>query len=865
MQSNEIRSAFIDFFEKRGHQFIPSSPVVPIADKTLLFANAGMNQFKPIFLGDETPDHPRAVNTQKCIRVSGKHNDLDVVGMDGFHHTFFEMLGNWSFGDYYKPDAIAWAWELLTEVWGLDKDRLWATVYTDDDEAFKLWPDVTDISKDRVLKFGEKYNFWEMGETGPCGPCSEIHYYIGDDPKNQSAKGVNSSDDYWELWNLVFIQSNRNADGKLKDLSQKHVDTGAGLERIVSVMQNKSSNYETDLFSPIIQSIEKITGINAKDNPSPFHVISDHIRMLCFSIADGALPSNGGRGYVLRRLLRRASRFGRMLDQREPFMFELVDTVGQIMGDVFPEVVEKSAHIKKVVQAEESMFNDTLDRGLVHFDKSLDASSGKTIPGKDAFKLYDTYGFPLDLTMLMARERGYSVDEKGFETEMAAQKKRAKASGKFTADSGSLDWVNLSKGKDSKFLGYETMESESKVRRFASSKDSIHLVLDKTPFYAESGGQIGDKGTINGNGITLKVENTVKDGKSHIHICSGKWSESALKSVLSSSVDGPRRQNIRKNHTATHLLNSALKVVLGEHCQQAGSLVHPDYLRFDYTHFEKMTPDQIRNVETVINAEILKNTDCDISFKQYKDAKKDGAIAMFGEKYDDTVRVLTIGDFSMELCGGTHCDRTGDIGLFKITEETSLASGVRRIVALTGPGAVEWVQMQSQILTDLQAELNCSTDELPERIAHLKSQRKEFEKKLKQKKSNPDFDAAKLVVKGTEHNNVTIVVSDVDADGMNALKLSGDALLAALKSGVGVLGSSQGEKPGLVVVVTSDLIEKGMDASNLAKSIGSVMGGGGGGNARLATAGGKDKKLLEKALKESESIIKEALTSKDKK
>lgn len=818
MKSKQIRSSFIDFFEKKDHHFVRSSPVVPIQDKTLLFTNAGMNQFKPIFLGDESPEHPRAVNSQKCIRVSGKHNDLEVVGLDGFHHTFFEMLGNWSFGDYYKAEAIEWAWELLTNVWGLDKNRLWATVYNDDEESFNLWPDVTDISKDRVLKFGDKENYWEMGETGPCGPCSEIHYYVGDDLNNQSAKGVNRSDDYWELWNLVFIQSNRDVHGKLNDLAQIHIDTGAGLERIVSVIQGKTNNYETDLFSPIIQSIEKLTSLKSEDNPSPFHVISDHIRMLCFSIADGALPSNDGRGYVLRRILRRASRFGRMLDQREPFMFELVDSVGKIMGDIYPEVAEKSAHIKKVIQAEELMFNNTLDRGLVHFDKCLQATTGKTISGNDAFKLYDTYGFPLDLTVLMAREKGYSIDEKGFETEMGIQKKRAKSSGKFKADSSSLDWVDLSDGADSQFVGYETLEFDSKVRRFSEANQNLHLLLDKTPFYAESGGQIGDTGTINGEGISLIVEDTLKDGNSHIHVCSGKWNISALKSVLSCSVDKPRRQNIRKNHTATHLLNATLKVVLGDHCQQAGSLVHSDYLRFDYTHSEKMTLEQIQNVETIVNSEIQNNTDCNLSIKDFKQAQKDGAVAMFGEKYGKKVRVLTIGDFSMELCGGTHCDTIGEIGLFKITEESSLASGVRRIVALTGPGAVAWAQKQAGILGVLQAELKCSADDLPERISQLKTQRKDLEKKLKQKKSSSDFNAKSLVEKGTEQDGFTIVVSHVDAVGMNELKSYGDSLILALKSGVGVLGSSDGEKPGIVVVVTEDLIEKGLTANDLAKN-----------------------------------------------
>jgi len=580
MKSQDIRNTFIDYFKDKDHRFVHSSPVVPLDDPTLLFTNAGMNQFKPIFLGEKTPDHPRAVNSQKCIRVSGKHNDLEEVGIDTFHHTFFEMLGNWSFGDYYKAEAIQWAWELFTDVWGLDKNRLWATVYHEDDEAFKLWPKVTDIDPSRVLKCGKMDNFWEMGETGPCGPCSEIHYYIGDDPSNQTADGVNVSDQYWELWNLVFIQNNRLKDGSLEDLPSTHVDTGAGFERIVSVLQNKNNNYATDLFMPIILETEKLTGQSFKDNPVPFQVIADHIRMLSFSIADGGLPGNEGRGYVLRRILRRAARFGRMLDQHEPFIYNLVGSLGGVMGEIFPEVVDKQSHIEKVIQAEESSFNDTLDRGINHFEKVLKGVSDKIISGTEAFKLYDTYGFPLDLTQLMAREKGLEVDENGFDEEMAQQKKRARAAGKFTTTANELEWVNSSEGEDSVFVGYDTLLSQSNIRRYALDQNQILLVLDQTPFYAESGGQIGDVGTIQGDDIKLEVLDVTKAGDTFIHICTGTI-DIKTDGKVRCEVDNSRRQNIKKNHTATHLMHRALKMVLGDHVHQAGSLVHSDYLRFD--------------------------------------------------------------------------------------------------------------------------------------------------------------------------------------------------------------------------------------------------------------------------------------------
>jgi len=858
MKSQDIRNTFIDFFKDKDHKFIRSSPVIPMDDPTLLFTNAGMNQFKPIFLGQNTPKQLRAVNSQKCIRVSGKHNDLEVVGVDAFHHTFFEMLGNWSFGDYYKEDAIRWAWELFTEVWGLDKNRIWVTVYYEDDEAFKLWPKVTDIDPNRVLKCGKKDNFWEMGETGPCGPCSEIHYYIGDDITKQSGEGVNSSDLYWELWNLVFIQNNRLEDGTLEDLSAKHIDTGAGFERIVSVLQGKYNNYATDLFTPIIQKIEEITGESFNKSPVPFQVIADHIRMLTFSIADGGMPGNDGRGYVLRRILRRAARFGKNLHQNEPFIYKLVSILGEVMGDTFPEIIEKKSHIEKVIKSEELGFSETLDRGLNHFDKVLKNISGKIISGKEAFSLYDTYGFPLDLTQLIAKEKGLSVDELGFEKSMQEQRKRAKSSGKFSVESSNVEWKIISEDNDSLFTGYDTISDSAQISRYAQVNDQILVVLDKTPFYAESGGQVGDKGILKGEGISLAVNDVQKDGDSFIHYCTGKMKE-GINSNIYCEVDFDRRQNIRKNHTATHLMHKALKQVLGDHVQQAGSLVHPDYLRFDLTHSEKISYNHICEIEDIVNREILINKNLKVSLKSYNDAKKEGAIAMFGEKYGDEVRVVTISDFSKELCGGTHVERTGDIGLFKIIEESSLASGVRRIVAITGPKVVKYLQEKSLILNSIQSQLNCETDLLVDRVGQLIKQKKELEKELKkQKKTASSFNIKELVKKSKSLGESKIIIHMTKASSLDELKQLGDNLLSVLKSGVGVL-AGKGEKPILVVAVTQDLIKSGLKAGLIAKSIGAVMGGGGGGKPHLATAGGKDEEGLKLAMDNSFEIIKEYL------
>ena len=861
MKSSDIRKSFIEYFKNKEHQFVRSAPVVPIDDPTLLFTNAGMNQFKPIFLGETQQDYNRAVNSQKCIRVSGKHNDLEEVGLDTFHHTFFEMLGNWSFGDYYKKEAIEWAWDLLTDVWKLEKERLWVTVYKDDDEAFDLWENQTDISKDRILRFGDKENFWEMGETGPCGPCSEIHYFIGDDISLQSPEGVNRDDLYWELWNLVFIQNERLSDGTISNLPQSHVDTGAGLERITTILQGKKSNYETDLFQPIIKQLEILSGIKYNDDQVPFQVIADHIRMLCFSIADGAIPSNEGRGYVLRRILRRAARFGRMLKLEEPFLHKLVPVVSELMSESYPELSSKDTHIELVIGTEETLFNQTLDRGINHFDKLLGDLKGNTISGSDAFRLYDTYGFPLDLTQLIAREKGIAVDEDGFHKEMVKQKDKARQAGKFKIETKDVAWNNLLSGDQSEFIGYELLESKSRVMKYAEIDGSYLIVLDKTPFYAEAGGQVADKGIIRSENLDLKVVDVQKENDLIIHFCEGKVSSWDSEDIVECKADGSYRAPIKRNHTATHLLHAALKVVLGNQVQQAGSLVHPDYLRFDFTYFEKISKNQIRDIEDIVNMQILINSNLEVSTQSYDEAMADGVVALFGEKYGDQVRVVSTGEFSSELCGGTHVNRTGDIGLFKITEESSLASGVRRIVAVTGQRSVQVFQDKSETLSELQQQLNCKESELFHRITQLYNDKKELEKKIKELAQSSESDIESWINKGKKIGSYSLVVKHLDVPDVDDLKRSGDKLLSQIGSGAGVLFSSGGDKPFAVIVITDDLIKQGLDAGILAKEIGSFMGGGGGGKPHLATAGGRDSSLVPAAIDRTQDLISNKLNA----
>jgi len=849
VQANKVRQQFVNFFRERGHAFVRSASLVPRDDPTLLFTNAGMNQFKNIFLGKDKAKHHRVVNSQKCIRVSGKHNDLEDVGYDAFHHTFFEMLGNWSFGDYYKEEAILWAWELFTEIWGLSKDRLWATVYEEDDESEELWKKITDIHPERVLRYGKKDNFWEMGETGPCGPCSEIHYYVGKDLSKQNGSEVNVSNLYWELWNLVFIQNNRNPDGSMDDLPSKHVDTGAGLERIVAVLQNKTSNYDTDLFKPIIRELEKITNTKYREHKIAYRAICDHTRMLSFSIADGVLPSNEGRGYVVRRILRRAARFGRDLNYHDPFLYQLLHTIVKQMGETYSELVEKQTHVEKVIQAEEIKFGETLDRGLEQFEKIISDLSGTTIPGIAAFKLYDTYGFPIDLTEQIAREKGLNVDTNEFEEEMSTQREKSRSLAKFTLDLSEENWSILSKGEDSLFLGYTGLISESIIRRYLQSENFILVVLDKTPFYGEQGGQVGDTGNITGNGFKIEVTDTVKEGDTHIHVGHFVEGDKILSQHVKAQVNEDRRQNIRLNHTATHLLHKALNMVIGEHVQQAGSMVSPDYLRFDFTHYQSISPEEKRKIEEIVNREIQHNIPVTVTIQDFDTAREEGAVAIFEEKYGDQVRVISIGDVSKELCGGTHTDHTGDIGLFKITEESSLAAGVRRLFAVTGPGAINYVFDGLESLSRVQELLKCPLDEVVERLANLLDQKKKLSKELRKIRiSGSDVGLAEILTNRREVGDHFLIVCMVKVDDLEHLKEMGDKVLEFLGSGIGVLGSTIDSKPSLVCVVTSDLIHRGIKADKLVKSFGRKLGGGGGGKPHLATAGGRNLKKFDKVL-----------------
>ena len=722
IKSNTIRQDFIDFFKSKEHQFLKSSPVFPQDDPTLLFINAGMNQFKNIFLGIESIKNKRVVNSQKCIRVSGKHNDLEEVGLDKFHHTFFEMLGNWSFNNFYKKEIIAWSWELLTRVWKLDKDRLWVTVYKDDKESLDLWLSQTDIKPERVLKFGDKENFWEMGSVGPCGPCSEIHYFTGKDLNMQNASGVNVLDEYRELWNLVFIQYNRTENGKLDELPMKHVDTGMGLERIVATLNNIDDHYLTDLFLPIISKIEDLSGnLYLKSDGMAHRVIADHLRMIVFSISDGIMPSNEGRGYVVRRVLRRASRFGKVLNIQGPFLYKIVDTLCVVLGSSYPELLEKKEHAKKVIKKEESTFEKTLDRGLLLINELIKSQNNNIIPGREVFKLYDTYGFPFDLTELIAKEKGFNIDKENFERLMSEQKNRARSSNKFKSVLSVKDWIIISDNKGSNFIGYNKNNCSSEIIKYRTKDDLFEVVLDKTPFYAESGGQVGDQGIIKSDCISLNVIDTYKVGDDICHLCQTdqEFIIDSIKNMFEVSISIERRNKIRSNHTATHLLHKSLKVVLGEHVQQSGSLVSDDKLRFDLTHYEKLSKDQIFEVESLVNATIIKNIKLNISNEDYIEAKKMGAEALFGEKYSDVVRVISIGDFSMELCGGTHVKRTGDICLFKIVSESALASGVRRIEAFTGLEAIDYCNKNIESMNFIKDKLKCNSDDILMKIDSL--------------------------------------------------------------------------------------------------------------------------------------------------
>ncbi len=940
MTSTEIRQSFFDFFAKHEHAIVPSAPVIPGDDPTLLFTNAGMNQFKDVFLGTGRRPYKRAADTQKCIRVSGKHNDLEEVGRDTYHHTFFEMLGNWSFGDYYKKEAICWAWELLTKVWGLPKERLWATVYKDDAEAEQLWKDVTDIDPTHVLRFGEKDNFWEMGETGPCGPCSEIH--IDRTPNGTAtASMVNAGiAEVMEIWNLVFIQYNRDAAGILHPLPSKHVDTGMGFERICAVLQGKGSNYDTDVFMPLIQAASAMSGkpydgrMDGTLSPEQaefdvaLRVIADHVRTLTFAIADGAIPSNEGRGYVLRRILRRAARFGRTLGFREPFIHKLVPTLTTTMGGMFPEIVQKGSHVERVIHGEEESFNATLDRGLEVFEQTaarLRSAGGTQIGGEDAFRLYDTFGFPIDLTSLMATERGLTVDEEGFKASLERQKERSRDAHKGSGSSAAVKFAaDPAQSAETRFVGYSRLETEAKVL----SADGSFILLDQTPFYGESGGQVGDSGLIEAGGQSIRIIETQKDGKVFGHRYEGPVPDIIGRTVRA-RVDAERRSAIARNHSATHLVHEALRRILGEHLHQQGSLVAESHLRFDFNHFERVSPEDLKTIEEMVNSKIeqrvpINALDDPSEWVTIDEAKRrwPNVKMFFGEKYGERVRVVEIDpSYSVELCGGTHVSNTGDIGHFRFRSEGSVASGIRRIDAVTGEGARALLALRDQELshrietaaTAVEAlagmlreaetvsgvaapvsarDLRAYLDRLEEirrslasgtrtkerlgeqfaahanlaadvemmivRVAEARKQvDKFFEKRRRQDASSSVGD---LIARAADVGGVKVVAAEYGAASMDELKTAGDALRSQLGSGVGVLAAIVDEKVQLVCVVTDDLISgKGLKAGAIVGAAAKLVGGGGGGRPHLATAGGKDVAKVTEAIAKIPDIIRSML------
>jgi alanyl-tRNA synthetase len=904
--AKQIRSEFIDFFKSKDHVFVPSSPIVPIGDETLLFANAGMNQFKDIFIGLAPAEHRRVANSQKCLRVSGKHNDLEEVGKDTYHHTFFEMLGNWSFDDYFKAESIEWAWELLTKVWGIEPDRLWATVFggdqadglPPDDEAAKLWPKVTPLPAERVLACSKKDNFWEMGDTGPCGPCSEIHIDLGPDRCDmKNIPGhvcrVNAGcARYIELWNLVFIQFNRQPGGKLVPLSAKYVDTGAGLERIVAVMQNKNSNYDTDLFMPIINYTAELTGhtytskLGSKTD-NAFRVIADHIRALVFAITDGATPSNEGRGYVIRRILRRASRFGRELELREPFLYKLVPVVVDFLGQAFGEIRQRADHVATVIESEEASFGRTLDRGIEIFNaaaRRAEKSKQEIINGEDAFQLYDTYGFPLDLTQLMAQERGLKVDTEKFAELMEQQRQRARTA--LAKDSFSLtdrvsnqvlpETEDLHKYRtdqcDATIIGVIDEEGYKDTGRIEAGA-RMGIVLDRTCFYAEAGGQVGDCGLIESDAARFVVDTTVKIANCIVH--QGKVTEGTFEiDQKVQAIVSKDRDATKKNHTATHLLQWALQNVLGKSVAQQGSYVGPDYLRFDFTHPKAPTAEQLKEVEKLVREKIAADLPVTWTVMPKDEAQKLGAMALFGEKYGNEVRVVAVGAgneqritdaFSREFCGGTHVDRLGSIGGFKIIKEESISAGVRRITALTGATLTAHLEKASDIVDELSLMLKVPSEALVERIDHLLKDNKKLAKNLKaaarQSGSDSLAEARKLLENCEKIGETSVVVGRLSSTSIEPAREAVDMLKKKAKSAAVVLGFDEDGKVTLLAGMTDDLVAKGLKAGDVVKEIAPIVDGGGGGRPQMAQAGGKNPQKIDEALTKAAEIIRQKLSA----
>ncbi|EGI4360479.1 alanine--tRNA ligase [Escherichia coli] len=858
----EIRQAFLDFFHSKGHQVVASSSLVPHNDPTLLFTNAGMNQFKDVFLGLDKRNYSRATTSQRCVRAGGKHNDLENVGYTARHHTFFEMLGNFSFGDYFKHDAIQFAWELLTsEKWfALPKERLWVTVYESDDEAYEIWEKEVGIPRERIIRIGDNKgapyasdNFWQMGDTGPCGPCTEIFYDHGDHiwggpPGSPEEDG----DRYIEIWNIVFMQFNRQADGTMEPLPKPSVDTGMGLERIAAVLQHVNSNYDIDLFRTLIQAVAKVTGATDLSNKS-LRVIADHIRSCAFLIADGVMPSNENRGYVLRRIIRRAVRHGNMLGAKETFFYKLVGPLIDVMGSAGEDLKRQQAQVEQVLKTEEEQFARTLERGLALLDEELAKLSGDTLDGETAFRLYDTYGFPVDLTADVCRERNIKVDEAGFDAAMEEQRRRAREASGFGADYNAMIRVDSA----SEFKGYDHLELNGKVTALfvdGKSVDAINagqeavVVLDQTPFYAESGGQVGDKGELKGANFSFAVEDTQKYGQAIGHI--GKLAVGSLKvgDAVQADVDEARRARIRLNHSATHLMHAALRQVLGTHVSQKGSLVNDKVLRFDFSHNEAMKPEEIRAVEDLVNAQIRRNLPIETNIMDLEAAKAKGAMALFGEKYDERVRVLSMGDFSTELCGGTHASRTGDIGLFRIISESGTAAGVRRIEAVTGEGAIATVYADSDRLSEVAHLLKGDSNNLADKVRSVLERTRQLEKELQQLKEQAAAqESANLSSKAIDVNGVKLLVTELSGVEPKMLRTMVDDLKNQLGSTIIVLATVAEGKVSLIAGVSKDVTDR-VKAGELIGMVAQQVGGKGGGRPDMAQAGGTDAAALPAAL-----------------
>ncbi len=868
MNSNELRRTFLEYFRDRGHEIVPSSPLVPGNDPTLLFTNSGMVQFKDVFLGAERRAYSRATTAQRCVRAGGKHNDLENVGYTARHHTFFEMLGNFSFGDYFKRDAIRYCWELLTGVLGLPPEKLWVTVYESDDEAARIWFDDVGIDPARFTRCGEKDNFWAMGDTGPCGPCSEVFYDHGPEvPGGPPGSPDEDGDRYVELWNLVFMQFNRDASGAMEPLPKPSVDTGMGLERAAAVLQGVHSNYETDLFRTLIDAAAEITGAGDPEDKS-LRVVADHVRSCAFLVTDGVVPSNEGRGYVLRRIVRRAIRHGHRLGVGDPFFWRMVAALDAEMGDAYPELRRRRERVERVLRQEEEQFARTLDQGMRVLEDAIDGLEGGVIPGETVFRLYDTYGFPVDLTADVARERSLGVDLEEFDRAMEGQRARARASSRFKAD----DETGIDVGGASAFTGYDRLDGKAKVIALLHGGVGVQalppeengwVVLDETPFYPEAGGQVGDRGRLSAGGIGFEVTDTQRHGDAIVHIGVVTGGKLPVGVTVEARVDAVARRATARNHSATHLLHAALRAVLGEHVRQKGSLVAPDRLRFDFTHYEPVTREELRRIEAMVSSWILGNDEARTEVMPLDEAKRSGAVALFGEKYDDPVRVLTIGDYSAELCGGTHVLRSGDVGLFKIVSEGGIAAGVRRIVALTGAGALEWVHSMEDRIGRIAGSMKADAETVADRVEAMLARNRALERDLERLKARVAASRGDdLAARAVDVDGLKVLAATIDGADPKVLRETVDRLKNKLGSAAVVLATVRAEKVALVAGVTrdyTDRIEAGMLANHVARQI----GGRGGGRPDLAQAGGNDPSRVDQAIRSVQGWVRERLAGGD--